>query len=271
MNRTTCLGRTVPVCRLGLATRGESRLTAADVRHSIDRGVNFLNWCGRPDGLSRAVAELGPRRESVVVAVQLESASAVEAAGEFDGLLAQLGTEYVDVVTYYYVERVHEWKSIIGPGGAHEQMVRARDAGKVRLLGVTSHQRHLAALMAQSGLLDLVMIRYNAAHRGAESDIFPVTDRIGMPVIAYTCLRWGALLKPTHEDPPNLVSPSAPDCYRFVLQSPSIAVAIMAPNNRSELDDNLSLLDRWEPLSSSENAAIAAHGERVRRTAGNFP
>ena len=35
------------------------------------------------------------------------------------------------------------------------------------------------------------MIRYNAAHRGAEREVFPVTEALGLPVIAYTALRWG--------------------------------------------------------------------------------
>ena len=65
----------------------------------------------------------------------------------------------------------------------------------MRLLGLTSHQRKLAAETARSGLLDLLMIRYNAAHRGAETDIFPVTDALGLPVVVYTCLRWGTLLR----------------------------------------------------------------------------
>jgi hypothetical protein len=39
-----------PLCRLGLATRGTNRLTPADIHLALDRGVNFLNWCGNPDG-----------------------------------------------------------------------------------------------------------------------------------------------------------------------------------------------------------------------------
>ena len=62
------------------------------------------------------------------------------------------------------------------------------------------------------------MIRYNAAHRGAEREVFPVTDALGLPVIAYTALRWGGLLRPTPDDPPGFVVPPAPAWYRFVLQ-----------------------------------------------------
>src|SRR5205085_1186588 len=82
-------------------------------------------------------------------------------------------------------------------------------------LGLTSHQRKLAAETARSGLLDLLMIRYNAAHRGAETDVFPVTDALGLPVVVYTCLRWGALMRSTPDDPPGFVPPRALAWYRF--------------------------------------------------------
>jgi predicted aldo/keto reductase-like oxidoreductase len=241
------------------------------MRHAIDQGINYLNWCGHADALSQAVRDLGSRRASVAVAVHIESAAAAEAIRELDRLLRELGTDYVDVVTYYYVEHEHEWQTIAGRGGAHEAMLRAREAGKVRLIGVTSHQRPLAARMAQSGLLDLLMIRYSAAHRGAEQEIFPVTDRLSLPVVAYTCTRWAALLHPTPDDPAGFVPPPAPDCYRFVLSCASIAVALMAPESRSELTENLRLLDRWEALSPAEFAALMSHGDRVHRQAGSFP
>ena len=47
----------------------------------------------------------------------------------------------------------------------------------VRRLGITTHQRPLAAEAARSGKLDLLMIRYNAAHRGAETEVFPADRR----------------------------------------------------------------------------------------------
>src|SRR5262249_17488367 len=101
--------------------------------------------------------------------------------------------------------------------------------------------------------------------------IFPVTDAAGMPVVVYTCLRWGALLGPTPDDPPGFVPPPAPMWYRFALQAPSVTVALMAPDNRAELDQNLSVLEAPAPLSDAEYAPLAEHGQRVRRHAGTFP
>jgi predicted aldo/keto reductase-like oxidoreductase len=153
------------VCRLGLATRGNSRLKPEDVQHALARGVNFLNWCGTPDALSETIRTLGPTRSQVMLCVQFEARTAAEARSELPRLLAELGTDYLDVLTFYYVEEAAEWEQIIGPGGALEYCREAQRDGRVRLLGLTSHQRPLAAVAARSGMLDMLMIRYNAAHR----------------------------------------------------------------------------------------------------------
>ncbi|MGP0062687.1 MAG: aldo/keto reductase [Isosphaeraceae bacterium] len=267
-----------PFCRLGLASRGDrSGLSPDDVLYAIDCGVNFLNWPGEADtpggadGVSHAIAGLGALRESLVVCVQFGARTAGEAAAELRSILATLRTDYIDVLTFYYVERPDEWQDLIGPGGALGYCQAAKRDGVIRSLGVTSHQRPLAAQMARSGLLDVLMIRYNAAHRGAEREIFPHTDAIGMPVIAYTALRWGALLHATPADPPGFEVPRAPDWYRFVLQSPSVTVALAAPSTRSELDEDLKVLRSPGLIPETEYVLLAEHGERVRRHAGRFP
>src|SRR5262249_38683991 len=160
---------------------------------------------GGADGLSDAIAAVGPQRESLAVCVQFGARTAAEAAVELRTILTTLRTEYVDILTLYYVEHETEWRQLRATGGAPEYLERAKRDGLVRRIGVTSHQRPLAAHMAASGLIDALMIRYNAAHRGAEREIFPTTDERRIPVIAYTALRWGALMRPTPADPPGFV------------------------------------------------------------------
>ena len=65
-----------PVCRLGLATRGNTHLTSQDVTHAINRGINYLNWCGHPDGMSQVIRKLSNRQRSqIVIATHLAAAS----------------------------------------------------------------------------------------------------------------------------------------------------------------------------------------------------
>ena len=265
-----------PVCRLGLASHGRSAVAADDVLHAVSRGINFLNWSGFAEGppddeaFPAAVAALGPDRDRVAVCVQFAARTAGEAAGELRSVLAALRSDYVDVLTLYYVERADEWAALAAPGGVVEYLRAAKADGVVRRLGVTSHQRPLAAAMAGSGLLDCVMVRYNAAHRGAEREVFPVTTARGLPVVAYTALRWGALLRPTPDDPPGFVPPPAPAWYRFALQHPAVSVVLSAPHTRAELDQDLEVLSAPGPLPADEYEVLARHGERVRAHAGRF-
>lgn len=267
----------IPVCRLGLAARGNSSLQPDDVLLAIDSGTNFLNWPGLAEGptpgdaMTAAVASLGSRRPSVVVCAQFGARTVAAAAGELRGALKTLGTDFIDVLTLYYVERSEEWDRIKAPGGVLEYLRDAQRDGVVRRIGVTSHQRKLAAIMAASGRLDLLMLRYNAAHRGVEADVFPTTSALGLSVISYTALRWGALLRPTPEDPPGFIVPGAPAWYRFALQHPAVTVTLAAPGSRSELNEVLQVLDATGPLREAEHARLAEHGERVRRNAGSFP
>jgi predicted aldo/keto reductase-like oxidoreductase len=259
------------VCRLGLATRGESKLNPEDIQYALDRGINFVNWCGQVDALSQAIGELGKRRDEIAVCVQFEARTALAARVELTHTLRVLRTDYVDVLTFYYVEEPAEWGHISSAGGALEYCRKAQVDGLVRLLGLTTHQRLLAAIAARSGLLDLLMIRYNAAHRGAETDVFPLTDALKLPVVVYTCLRWGELLKSTPADPRGYSVPKAPAWYRFALQSPSVTVALMAPHDRRELEEDMTVLEVGQPLSVREHQELAEHGQRVRRYAGQFP
>ena len=90
-------------------------------------------------------------RESVVVCVQFGARTATDAADELRSILATLRTDFVDVLTFYYVERRPEWDQIRGPGGALGYCQAARRDGLVRRLGMTTHQRPLAAEAARSG------------------------------------------------------------------------------------------------------------------------
>jgi len=259
------------VPRLGLATRGNTHLTADDILYALDQGITVWNWCGYPDGMSAAIRSLGTRRPEVVVVTQFESRTAYDARRELAAKLVELGTEWIDCLTYYYVEEQAEWDEIHAPGGAAEAVKAAREAGQVRGVGVTSHQRHLAAQWAETGELELVMVRYNAAHRGAEQEVLPVAERLGLGVIAYTGLRWGALLEPTRADPPGTRLPTAVDCYRFQLEQPAVTVALMAPDHRAELEEDLAVWREWRGLTEEERERLLAHGRRVRAHGGGFP
>ena len=262
LDRVVNLGAGMPsVCRLGLATRGNASIAADDALYALERGINYWNWCGHPDGMSSAARQLGAQRNSVVLAAQVEARTAEQAAEEFERVLAELHVDYLDVATLYYVESEEEWARIVESGGGWDYLAEQKRIGRLRAIGLTTHQRPLAARWARTGRLDLLMVRYNAAHRGAERDVFPVANELRIPVVTFTALRWRALVSG---------AATAADCYRFCVANPSVTVTLAAPADRPELDHVLKLLDDWRAPSEQERVRIIAHGDNVRRTAGTF-
>ena len=122
-----------PVLRLGIATRGNTHLTEDDVMLALERGINYWNWCGHHDGMSRAIRQLGSRRTKVVVAMQMvvQGCSENEMKRALEEALVSLNTEWLDIATLYYVESQSEWNELTTTGGALEALQAAKQEGTV--------------------------------------------------------------------------------------------------------------------------------------------
>jgi hypothetical protein len=126
----------------------------------------------------------------------------------------------------------------------------------------------------RDSIFDAFMIRYNAAHPGAEQDIFPHLNVRHPLVIAYTATSWRQLIRPLRglEMPrwpaPAVTGPAPPPlsaglCYRFCLSSSPVHVVLTGPKNRQQLDENLAALEAG-PLSPEQLAWVREYGQRIR-------
>jgi predicted aldo/keto reductase-like oxidoreductase len=271
LKRTIRLDPNLPeVCRFGLATHGHGKLRSMDVETAITNGMNFLYWRGEPDYMSDSIAGFGKERHNFVIAVRFKARTAKQVAREFASALTELRTDYLDIAILYYVQTHKEWERIIGFDGAWSYLAEQKRLGLLKMIGLSSHCRPLAAQWSKSGRLDLLMARYNAAHRGAEVDLFPITGPAKLSVISFTALRWGDLLLPTPDDPPGCKPPSAASCYRFCLEHQAVSVVLTGPALRSELDQALTVLADWRSLDQNEREALCQHGFRVKKHAEKF-
>jgi aryl-alcohol dehydrogenase-like predicted oxidoreductase len=248
------LGR--PVFRLGLACN--YGIDANGFDRALERGIEYVFWTSMRTGHLRDPlrAALRRDREKLVVA-------AGPSLGFFAGnvrrgaerILRELGTDYIDVFHLFWLGTTSAWTD-----GTIEALARLKEEGKVRSIGVSIHDRPRAGRLAEDSPIDLFMIRYNAAHPGAERDIFPHLGKRHPAVVAYTATSWRKLLKrPRGWDGPVM---TAGDCYRFCLSSPHVDVTLTGPATYEQLAESLDALERG-PLSPDEERAFRAFGDAV--------
>ena len=172
-----------------------------------------------------------------------------------DRARAVLGTDYLDVLQLYWYGKMSFWTK-----GMVDELVRLRASGAVKALAVSIHDRERAGQLALDSPLDLLMIRYNAAHPGAEQDVLPHLVARHPAVVAYTATSWRKLLHP----PAGWAGPvmSAGDCYRFCLSSPHVDVVLTGPKDVRELRENLAALERG-PLTEEEAGWMRQYGRKV--------
>lgn len=253
------LGRTgIEVHRLGLSA---SYLPGREAIHrAVDAGLNYFFCYGFDFQMVRALREvLRKDRGRFVVATGPYNLiwGHTDVRRTLERRLRQLGTDYIDVFLFLGVMKPEEL-----PGRVLDDLRRLREEGRVRAIGLSTHDRKLAGRLAADGTVDVLMIRYNAAHRGAEEDIFPRLDPHRPGVVSYTATRWTALLRRPRGWPRDGRVPTAGECYRFALSSPHVDVCLTAPRNARQLEENLAALARG-PLDEDERAFLTRFGDAV--------
>lgn len=241
--------------RLGLAAN--FGIDEDGVRVAMDHGVNLFLWTRRAGGLASPLrAALQQRRDSVaVVGYATVGWFGWGVRRDAENLLRLFGTDYLDVYQLGWLGIGSAWTA-----ATERELLHLRESGKVRAISVSIHDRVRAGELARTSPLDMLMIRYNAAHPGAEQDIFPFLKDGRPSILAYTATNWRRLLKrPKGWDREVM---TAGDCYRFQLSNPNVDAALMGPANRAQLEENLKALERG-PLQPDEQDWMRRFGKAV--------
>jgi len=229
---------------------------------AFDRGVNYwYHGSRRAAGMTRAIRELvgSGRRDQVVVAMQSYSRSATLLEAMLVRGLKQAALDHADVLLLGWYNH--------GVGASVlERCERLREKGLFRHLAVSGHHRPSFVGYAADKRFSIVHLRYNAAHTGAERDVFPALPRENRPgVVTYTTTRWKTLLDPRRM-PAGEAPLRASECYRFVLGNPEIQVGMTGPADDAQMEEALQALAAG-PLTAEEDSRLRRIGQHVHDTA----
>jgi aryl-alcohol dehydrogenase-like predicted oxidoreductase len=258
-NRVKLSSTNLNVVPLGLAA--SYGIGGREVERAFERGLNLFYWLGppglpRPNDFGQAIRRIAGRdREKVVTIVQSYARSPHRMAKSIEKGLRALGLDYTDILTL-------GWWNLPPPEQLLDTASDLVHRGRARYIMISCHNRPNFPTLARDPRVNLLMIRYNAAHPGAELDVFPHLPAERPGVVAYTTTSWGQLLKPSLV-PQGERLPRAADCYRFVLSNPHVDACYSGAKNGVELDGAMEALDLG-PLNEEELAWMRRVGVNVR-------
>jgi len=264
------IGRTgMTSARLGIGSTFDA--PASVIESAFDRGINYLYWgTVRQPEFAKAVVNLSKQhRDELILTIQSYSKDPSTIEDEVDEALKNGNIDNVDFLLLGNHSEV--------PDDAYVELLeRMRKKGKVRFMSLSSHNRPmLPTLLDQysegESPYDLLMLRYNSVHRGAEKDVFPFVSEAPHPTIcAYTATRWTHLLDPA-KMPVGEAPVSARDCYRYSLSHPAVDMVLCGPANAEQMDQAIAALERG-PIEPEERERIERIGTHLNgQYVPNYP
>ncbi len=241
------LGKTgMKISRLGFGGIPIQRIDAEGTKvlmHQLkEAGVNFIDtargYTVSEEYLGHALEGI---RENFVIATKSMSRTKEAMAKDIDISLKNLRTDYIDL---YQVHNAtpEQLQQVVAPGGALEALLEAKEAGKIRHIGLTSHSLDTFKLALDMEWVETFMFPYNIVETQAEKLIKACAEKkIGF--IDMKPLAGGAI-----ED--------ATLALRYICANGNVTVVIPGMADPKELTQNIAAVSDTSPITAEETAAF---------------
>lgn len=233
-----------------LGVSGHYGLPVSGFVRAAEAGVNLFFWEPNYATLTRFVTRLSSAdRDRVHLLAGTFEAEPAKIRKDAERALKNLRLDRISIFLIFWTQ---SWQRITDD--VREELERLKAAGKVQVFGLSTHSRPLAAESIRDGW-NPVMVRHSAAHRKAETEVFPTAIERGTSVITFNNTCYGRLLSPEFR-------PS--DCFRFTLNTPGVSACFTAPSTPEYLEENLDAL-RNPKLPDDVRERLLKHGEWMYR------
>jgi aryl-alcohol dehydrogenase-like predicted oxidoreductase len=235
------------------------RLIAA----AIDGGITFMDNCwDYNEGVSevRMGKALKGKRDRVYLMSKIDGRTKKAAAQQIDESLLRLATDHIDLMQHHEIIRLEDPDRIFGNDGAHEAMLEAQKAGKIRHIGFTGHKdpivhlRMLDIAAAHGVKFDSVQMPVNVmdAHfRSFTNDVLPRLVKEGIAPLAMKTFGDPFILQ--HVTKNGTATPI--ELLHYSMSLP-VSVVITGIDNLKVLEQALEAARTFKPLTAAEQGTM---------------
>jgi uncharacterized protein len=236
------------------------------VAKAVDHGINiFDNAWEFHRGVSEeklGIALKGKRHKAIVMsAVCTHGPNQDEAMRMLDASLTRLQTDHLDVWQIHEVIYQSDPGLIYASDSVLAALTKAKQQGKVRFVGFNGHKHPAINLeMLDRGYaFDVVQLPLNPldpGFRSFETNVLPVAHRRGIAVLGMKSMGGsGELISKGAFTPSEALS--------YAMSLP-VATTISGMDSMEVLDQNLSILRDFKPLSADQMQSLRDHGKQFK-------
>ena len=254
--KTVKLGRTgLVVNRNGfgaLPIQRDSKEEAVRLlKKAFDHGIRFFDTARAYTDSEEKVGEaLSPVRSQVILATKTHAQTPEAFRKDLETSLRLLKTDYIDIYQFHMAPRCPR------PGdetGLYDCMLRAREEGKIRFIGLTAHSADVAREAVESGLYDTLQFPFSYLAADTDAQLVRLCAEKDVGFICMKALAGGLI---TRSDA----------AYAYLSQFEN-TLPIWGVQRERELDEFLSYQEK-EPVMTDEIRELIARDRK--ELAGDF-
>lgn len=239
-------------------------------------GVNYFDlYASNPD-IRRAVGRaMQGRREKFMIQSHicstwkngqyLRTRNLEETKAGFEDMMKLLQTEYLDVGMIHYCDAVSDWETIVN-NGILDYVRALKKAGRIRHIGLSSHNPQAALKAVESGAIEVLMFSINPCYdlQPASEDVeelwnpeeyratltnmdserqklYETCQRLGVGISVMKCFGGGDLLDAKLS--PAGVALTPEQCIHYALSRPAVSVVLAGAHNVEQLKRSIAYED----------------------------
>ena len=291
MNYRTLGNTGLMVSEIGMGCEGFSENGFGMAKSLFDlaekHGINYFDLYASDPELRAAVGDaLQGRREKFIVQSHICSVwkndqycrtrDLQETKAGFEEMLSLLKTDYIDVGMIHYCDALSDWQEILD-NGILEYARELKKAGRIRHIGLSSHNPQVALKAVESGAIEVLMFSVNPcydlqpanedveqlwadeAYASELTNMDPERQRLyelcaerGVGITVMKCFGGGDLLDA--ELSPAGAALTVNQCIHYALTRPAVSVVLSGAHSEEQLLQSLA----YEDASDAERDYAAA-------------
>lgn len=219
------------------------------IKYAYDRGINFIDTAEIYDNykyIERALKNI--KREDYTIATKSYAYTKEMAKESLDLALKELNTDYIDIFLLHEQESIH---TVRGHFEAIEYFLKAKEEGKIRAIGISTHRIEGALAVKEVKELEIIHPIINkygiGIQDGNAEDMLKVIEEInqmGKGIYAMKPLGGGHLIKEVES------------AFNYVKSIPYIHSIAIGMQSKDEIDANISLLENGHMPEELKNKLI---------------